>query len=423
MKKEAPTRRGGLEGKKIEKKEAGKIGGFGTGITRENAPWKAGLKASKASLQAIGGIKPDLSFVAVTGDYNIPPVIKGILKGNGGAPVVGVVTHGFVFTEDDIVDKGIGVSSVSIESIKFQVGIGKGISRNMEQAIGDAVTPILDQIVTKKAEGYEYLTLFFVVDAIRNGDLLLNQITKILDEHEEFIPFIGAVLDITGKVSEGSGIIYLDNVYNDAILVVGLFSRTPITSGYGHGLYPLVPKRATSVSGDVIVELDGKPAYDVWKDYLVRKGYDEKDIDSNPAKYLSRFLFGIPDPSSPRHPKVRMALGITEDGGIRLSGLLKENSTVWFMEARKERMIDSAGNSVIKAIEDLKDARPAGAMILSSIIRYLNMKEDYFEEIQAMRRKLGIPLLGFNSAGEFYRPTSTMRWYHNSSVITVVIPE
>ena len=112
MKKEAPTRRGGLEGKKVEKKESGKIGGFGTGITAENAPWKAGLKASKASLQAIGGIKPDLTFAAVAGDYNIPPVIKGITKGNGGTPVVGVVTHGFVFTEDDIVDKGIAVSSV-----------------------------------------------------------------------------------------------------------------------------------------------------------------------------------------------------------------------------------------------------------------------------------------------------------------------
>ncbi len=423
MKKETPGKRGSLGGAKAEKKETGEIGGFGTGITTENAPWKAGLKASKASLQAIGGIKPDLTFVAVAGDYNIPPVIKGVSKGNGGAPVVGVVTHGFVFNEEAIVDKGIAVSGVSLDTVKFQIGLGKELSKDVEQAIQEAVTPILDQIVTKKAEGYEYLTLFFVADAIRNGDLLLGQFTKMLDERDEFIPFIGAVLDITGKPSEGSGIIYLDNLYTDALLVVGMFSKSPITSGYGHGLYPLVPKRATSVSGDVIVELDGKPAYDVWKDYLIRKGYDGTDIDNNPGNYLSRFLFGIPDPTSPRHPKVRMALGITEEGGIKLSGLLKENSTVWFMEARKERMIDSAGNSVIKAIEDLKEGKPVGAMVLSSLVRYLNMKEDYFEEISAMQRKLGIPLIGFNSAGEFYRPTSTMKWYHNSSVITTVIAE
>ncbi len=423
MKKETPTRKGGIEGKKVEKKETGKIGGFGTGITTENAPWKAGLKASKASLQEIGGIKPDLSFIAVAGDYNIQPVIKGVTKGNGGAPVVGVLTHGFVFSEEDIVDKGIVVSSVSLDTVKYQVGLGKDVSKDMEKAIEEAITPILDQIVTKKAEGFKYLTIFFVADAVRNGDLLMSQFVKVLDSKEEFIPFIGAVLDITGKPTEGSGIIYLDNIYRDALLVIGMYSKFPVTSGYGHGLYPLVPKRATNVSGDVIVELDGKPAYEVWKDYLIRKGYDGADIDSNPGKYLSRFLFGIPDPTSPRHPKVRMALGITEEGGIKLSGLVKENCTVWFMEARKERMIDSAGNSVIKAIEDLKEGKPAGALILSSIVRYLNMKEDYFEEIHTMQRKLGIPLIGFNSAGEFYRPTSTMKWYHNSSVITVVVPE
>ncbi len=423
MKKETPTRKGGLEGKKAEKKETGKIGGFGTGITTENAPWKAGLKASKASLQEIGGIKPDLSFIAVAGDYNIQPVIKGVTKGNGGAPVVGVLTHGFVFSEEAIVDTGIVVSSVSLDTVKYQVGLGKDVSKDMEKAIEEAITPIFDQIVTKKAEGFEYLTIFFVADAVRNGDLLMSQFVKVLDSKDEFIPFIGAVLDITGKPTEGSGIIYLDNIYRDAILVIGMYSKFPVTSGYGHGLYPLVPKRATNVSGDVIVELDGKPAYDVWKDYLIRKGYDGADIDSNPGKYLSRFLFGIPDLTSPRHPKVRMALGITEEGGIKLSGLVKENSTVWFMEARKERMIDSAGNSVIKAIEDLKEGKPAGALILSSIVRYLNMKEDYFEEIHTMQRKLGIPLIGFNSAGEFYRPTSTMKWYHNSSVITVVVPE
>ncbi len=423
MKKEAPTRKGGLEGRKIERKEAGKIGGFGTGITSENAPWKAGLKAAKASLQEIGGIKPDLSFITVAGDYNIQSVVKGVTKGNGGAPVVGVLTHGFVFSEEDIVNKGIVVSSISLDTVKFQTGLGKDVSKDMGKAIEEAISPILDQIVTRKAEGFEHLIIFFVADAVRNGDLLLSQFIKVLDSKDEFIPFVGAVVDITGRPADESGIIYLDNVYRDALLTIGMYSRFPITTGYGHGLYPLVPKRATNVSGDVIVELDGKPAYEVWKDYLIRKGHDGADIDSNPGKYLSRFLFGIPDPASPRHPKVRMALGITKEGGIRLSGLVKENSTVWFMEARKERMIDSAGNSVIKAIEDLKEGKPAGAIILSSIVRYLNMKENYFEEIHAMQRKLGIPLIGFNSAGEFYRPTSTMRWYHNSSVITMVIPE
>lgn len=423
MKKETSLRKGGFEGKKVERKETGKIGGFGTGIISEKAPWKAGLKAAKASLQEIGGIKPDISFIAVAGDYNIPPVIKGVLKGNGGAPVVGVKSHGFVFSEEDVIESGIVVSSISLDTVKFQIGFGQDISKNMERCIEEAVTPILDQVVTKKAEGFEYLSVFFVADTVRNGDLLMTQLVKFLDSQDEFIPFTGAVLDITGKLTDDSGIIYMDNVYRDALLVIGMYSKFPITSGYGHGLYPLVPKRATHVSGDVIVELDGKPAYEVWKDYLIRKGYDGADIDSNPGKYLSKFLFGIPDPTSPRHPKVRMALGITEEGGIRISGFLKENSTVWFMEARKERMIDSAGNSVIKAIEDLKEGKPAGAIILSSIVRFLNMKDDYLEEIQSMRRKLGIPFIGFNSAGEFYRPTSTMKWYHNSSVITMVVPE
>ncbi len=423
MKKEAPTKRGGLESKKGERKETGKIGGVGTGISTETAPWKAGLKAAKASLQEIGGIKPDISFVAVTGEYSIKHVIKGIRKGNGGAPVVGLLTHGFVFSEEDIAGSGIAVSSISLDTVKFEVGLGQGVSSNIENAIEEAITPILDQVVAKKAEGYDYLTIFFIVDAVRNGDLLMSRLVKVLDSKDEFIPFLGAVLDITGKTSDKCGVIYLDNIYHDAFLAVGMYSKIPISTGYGHGLYPLVPKRATSVSGDVIVELDGKPAYEVWKDYLVRKGHDGDDIDKEPGKYLSRFLFGIPDPSSPRQPKVRMALGITKEGGIRLSGLVKENSTVWFMEARKERMIDQAGTSVIRAIEGLKEGKPSGAWVISSLVRFLNMKNDYFEELHAIRRKLGIPFIGFNSAGEFYRPTSTMKWYHNSSVITMLFSE
>ncbi len=423
MKRQSPSQKAGERKKAEHKASTGKIGGFGTGVSEEKASWKAGLKAAKESVQSIGGIKPDMSFVAIRGDYDAKAVLKGVSKAVNNAPVVGVIPHGVIFTEDSVSTEGIAVASISSDIFQFQIGTGRNLFENPEKAVQDAISPILDQFVTRKAEGYDNLLIYFIVDTYKNGDAILELVSRKCDEVEDIIPFVGTVLDVTGKVSKETGLITDGELLNNAIVAIGVYSKFNIGVGYGHGLYPLVPKRATAVSGDTIVELDGKPAYNVWKEYLVKKGNDEQDINANPGKYLSRFLFGIPVPSSPRNPRIRIALGVTEDGGIKLSGNVKENSTIWLMEAREERMLDSAGNAVIQAIEDLRGNKPMGGFIFSSIIRFLNLGDKFFDEIALLQRKMAVPLLGFTSSGEFYKPTSTIKWYHNSSALISILPE
>jgi len=156
---------------------------------------------------------------------------------------------------------------------------------------------------------------------------------------------------------------------------------------------------------------------------LVKKGFNEAEIIKDPTKFLGMYQFGVPDPNFPKYPKVRIAVGITREGGIKLAGDIPENSTVWFMEARKDRMFEAVNQSIDYAFEKIDQRKPVGAIVMESLHRYSSLGNDFFTEIATFQRRLAVPLIGFTTFGEFLRPQPEFKIFHNSSFALQIISE
>src|SRR5438045_1409189 len=56
-------------------------------------------------------------------------------------------------------------------------------------------------------------------------------------------------------------------VHSDAILVAVIFSKAPIGVGVCHGHEPVTrPLKVTRARGNVVHEIENRPAWDVWRD-------------------------------------------------------------------------------------------------------------------------------------------------------------
>ncbi|MEO0258439.1 MAG: FIST C-terminal domain-containing protein [candidate division WOR-3 bacterium] len=399
------------------------VSGIATGVSQDPSPWKAGVQAGKTAFEKLGKSKPDFALVLVTGNYELDPVVKGVLQSVGkDVPVIGTKTLGVLFTENQVVTPGVVVAIIKSDSYRIVSSVGRNIHQGLHTALESACLPILDQIRARKAEGYEYLNLFFILDSYVNGDVLVTEIARIVDRYDVNISFYGGILDFE-EISKECSINTGTETIVGGIACVGFFSKVPPALGYGHGLHPLVPKRATKVGGNIIYHFDNRPAFEVWKEFLIKKGIPEAQILKNPTQYLGMYQFGVPDPNNPKYPKVRIAVGITREGGIKLAGDVPENSTVWFMEARKERMMDAVNQGVEDAFSKVDQRKPIGAIIMESLHRFASLGNDFYGEISAFQRKVAMPLIGFTTFGEFLRPQPEYKWFHNSSFAVQIFTE
>ena len=425
MQREPTTPRVGVGKGAEEEVQRGPIlvSGMTTGFSQDPSPWKAGVQAGRAAFEKLSKTKPDFAFIIATSNYDLDPVVKGVLQAIGkDVPYVALKTLGTVFTENTVLNSGVIVAIVKSDSYKFTYSVGTNILQGLHSALEKACLPVLDQIKTRKVEGFEHLNMFLVLDSYVNGDILVTELSRIVDRYDPNITFYGGILDYA-ELSKDCQLHLANQLLNGGVACIGIYSKTPPAISHGHGLHPLVPKRATKVGGNVIYHFDERPAFEVWKEFLVKKGIPEAEINKDPTKFLGKYQFGVPDPAYPKHPKVRIAVGITREGGIKLAGDVPENSTVWFMEARKDRMEEAVAQSIDQAFGAIDQRKPIGSLVIESIHRYFSLGNDFFEEVNIFQRKLAMPLVGFTTFGEFLRPSPEFKWFHNSSFALQILAE
>ncbi len=203
--------------------------------------------------------------------------------------------------------------------------------------------------------------------------------------------------------------------------IVGIgFYGTQLSVGYSHfgGWDPFGPERIVTRSrGNILYELDGKSALELYKTYL---GDKAKDLPG------SALLF----PLSMRQetdsaPLTRTILSINEDGGMVFAGEMPEGATVQLMKANFERLIE--GSSM--AAEQSFSQMPQGAefaLLISCVGRKLVLGQRVEEEVEAVRDVLGPgPVMaGFYSYGEISTQSELIKCeLHNQTMTITVMKE
>jgi hypothetical protein len=188
-----------------------------------------------------------------------------------------------------------------------------------------------------------------------------------------------------------------ENASHRGVVALGFYgSRLRVGCGSLGGWDPFGPeRRITRSRGNVLYELDSKPALELYRLYL------GEHAAGLPATGL---LF----PLSLRAPEggpglVRTIVGINEhEGSLTFVGDVPEGQIARLMRANLDRLIDGAAGAAATTLAGLA-GRPAElALLISCVGRRMILNQRVEEEVEGVREALGsaAAMTGFYSYGE-----------------------
>jgi hypothetical protein len=183
----------------------------------------------------------------------------------------------------------------------------------------------------------------------------------------------------------------------DTVAILGLYGDR-LKVGYGSlgGWDPFGPDRLiTRSKGNVLYELDGKSALELYKKYL---GEHAKGLPAT----------GLLFPLSLRTKEgetgvVRTILSVNEeDQSMTFAGDVPEGAYVRLMKANFDRLIDGAVGAAKTSYQAIGSSSPDLALLISCVGRKMVLKQRVEEEVEGVRDVMGYRtvLTGFYSYGE-----------------------
>lgn len=251
--------------------------------------------------------------------------------------------------------------------------------------------------------------------------------SRFTDGFTEYLPSHVAV---TGGLM-GNGVIFSETyvgingpgVQRKAV-AIGLYSeylRVGYASIGGWDTFG-IERIVTRSEGNILYELDGQSALDLYKRYL-------GDLaDGLPASGLF-FPLSICQKNERNEEVqvVRTLLSITEDHGIRFAGDIPQGSRARLMKANFERLIDGSYQAAVGSISNFGEHTSEFALLVSCVGRKLVLKDRTDEEVEAARRVIGdqAVVTGFYSYGEICPISSSEHrsQFHNQTMTITVFHE
>lgn len=252
-----------------------------------------------------------------------------------------------------------------------------------------------------------------------NGTALVQGLNEYLPKH------IAVTGGLVGDAAEFKRtLVGLNQKPEEGKVVVVGFYGDKLRVGYGSfgGWDPFgVDRTVTKSKGNVLYELDGKPALDLYKTYLGDKA------DKLPGSGLL-FPLRLRSHDETKTERVRTILAVNEaDQSMTFAGDIPEGEVVTLMKANFDRLIDGASGAGSMSISPLSGIKPDLAILISCVGRKLVLGERTEEEVESVSAAFGggVPMMGFYSYGELCPTTATEKQcqLHNQTMTITVFHE
>jgi hypothetical protein len=201
------------------------------------------------------------------------------------------------------------------------------------------------------------------------------------------------------------------------IVAVGFYGKN-LQVGHGSfgGWDEFGPERTiTSSEKNVLYEIDGKNALDLYKEYL------GPYKDELPGSALL-FPLSMKEPGSNQH-LVRTILNVSDDEKtMTFAGNLPKGSKVRLMKANFDNLIHGSSTAAQNSFVTKSGNQPELAILVSCVGRKLILQERTEEEVQAAREIFGntTSITGFYSYGEIspFNPNTRCKLHNQTRTIT-----
>lgn len=248
-----------------------------------------------------------------------------------------------------------------------------------------------------------------------NGSALIEGVVSEVGQH---VPITGGLAGDDGAFKR-TLTVCPGGVCAEGVVGIGFYGDGLVL---GHGSYggwkPFGPARkVTRSSGNILYELDGEPALNIYKRYL---GDYAKDL---PGSGLL-FPFEMLDAQHTAYGLIRTILAVDEaSGSLVLAGDVDADGYLRLMHASTSDLVNGAEEAAENACAQFASV-PAGglAVLVSCVGRRLVMGDEVDEEIEAVADVLGRDntLTGFYSYGEIspYSSTTDCKLHNQTMTVT-----
>ncbi len=367
----------------------------GVGSSFNNDSYKAGKEAVAKAISALGKSAPDMVLVFSSIRYDHKKLLKGIREETKTSLLIGCTTGGEITSEGP--QKG-SVVTVCIKLKKGEISLAKmeGISKSPRKA-GEKWASHLLKNISNNDKG----TIFAFPDGLSGN--MTEIVRGIYDAIKPTMDLVGGGAGDEWRF-ERTYQFFNDSVLTDSI--VGMYINTDIYCGYGvrHGFSPTgEPLVVTRSKGNVLYELNQKPAIEVYLDYFGLT-MNKKDLEKLGAmKEVNFYPLGIPiwrDEYQIVHLNY-----LNPDGSITCANEIPENSIVRIMKANKKELLNAVRHAVNQAVSMVKGKDIKACFIFDCVSRPMLLEDDAPEEIRIVREIIGkdTPIAGFYTYGEIGR--------------------
>ncbi|MHA2330115.1 MAG: FIST signal transduction protein [Candidatus Hodarchaeales archaeon] len=391
---------------------------FGTSIVKGENSFEVGQQVAKKAMQKAGIKKVDLSLVFASSKYDYQEVIRGIRQVTNNASLIGCSSSG-EFTEEKIDKESVACAVISTDTHKFFPGIGKGLREDEIKAIKDSSSKFPSAI-----NDYPYRSAILLTDGLAGkGEESVLGAVEILGPNVKFSG--GAAADDL-KFNETS--VFANNeASSNAVSLTLVASQIPVAIGVKHGHSPISPPlTVTKSEGNIVYEIDSKPAFEVWKEYTrknaVSIGLDVDKMSDTEAiqTFFTRYEAGL---LTGTDYKIRWLGGtVTTKGPITFPCSMSEGMVIRVMESPKEAQIASAKKAAEKALQAAKGVEIAGAIVFDCVCRAIILGDDFPKSIDNIKEVLGVPIIGFETYGEIAMEIGQLSGFHNTTTVVLLIP-
>lgn len=392
-----------------------------TALANTKESFEAGRTAAQTAMGKLSGHKPALCLLFASSGYDLGQVLKGVRSVIGPeAQVIGGTACG-EFTEGGTDKKGLSLGLIASDGYRFQVKARTGLKEDV-----NGVFQALRKDFEAFLSGPGVSSFILMIDGLTgNGE---EATLAALAAFQADLRMVGGAAGDELAFKE-TRVIANDQILTNAAVMCAVKGPHPFVTGVKHGHKPLSgPLTATQAKGSVLSTVNGRPAWEVWKDETRQKARETGiDVDKlsdaeGVGGLLLRFELGLETAGG--QYKIRIPLSKNPDGSLNFACTIPQGAVFHIMQSVKSEQVDSARATARQAKEALQGRKAAGALVFDCVCRSLILGPDFKEAVEAIKAEVGnIPVVGFETYGEICMDAKSFSGFHNTTSVVALIAD
>lgn len=346
-------------------------------------------------------------------DADLRGLLQAAREGLGGR-IVGATTGGAAFTERGFTRRGVVACVFGGQDFQYGVAVARRASSDDMSSLDDACA----HLIAASCKHVAHTPALIALGDGRSVDgvALTEALSRRMPPHWRI--FGGTAGDSLAFLDRSR--VLVDDSIDDAVVLVGMFSSSPCGVAVGHGWSAAPGARelvVTETLGHTLLELDGRPAAQVYAEELQRLGLisDASRLVPDAQRYGvgARTRFG--------ELTIRTPLGFHDGGGVRLAGSVVEGTVLQVVSTTPERLAASATEVGRRTLANFAEGQvPRGGLVFDCAARVAYLGDDYAEHTRCFFAGRALPLVGTTSYGEIAKFGGSLEGFHNATAVMAV---